>query len=956
MSDIGYYTLPVIASFRGITGQVQDQLDKAFKTSGTSAGKIMGQAAGTAFAADPSLSKAMGNAPASMKVLTSATDKQTAAVGRLQVAHKKLATTVGTPDQQSRVIAVQDKHTDALRRTETQVRQAKTAHDELAQSIKKVNDEQQRTQDITTGSAGGKSLADNLKSDLSKALGGDTSGAASDLGNQLGKAIGSKIGGTLRDTVKDVTGMSVDAIADKVKSAGTALGVDVGGAVTKAISGDKGGAFRDVGTEIGAKIGSTISGQVKNLTGIDLGSQPGALIQQYAPGAAGAVADWAGSGGIGDTLNWLKGGGIRDALGAISPDGIRGALSGGMPGIRGALGSVDPSAALQAVNGITGGALQPITDLTQQVHKSVDDTQSLLNDLIGGTAAEKFIPKLMEGAGPVAASVALTGPLEDLLKNNLPGAENLPGSGGDWFKAPFRMLGGDIMHPSRNLGGQGRMYDDNGNYIGPGSEAAPGPSSTDTLYSSIFGDDKSGIGAGGGGSVNTTAQEVKVQASDATIMAASVTLAGGVSLPASMTGGISAGGGHAPSSLGSSGSNAGTDSLYGGDSGGDYFAHGGGPKGTDIVPAWLTPGEIVFDKDTSNSMRKLFGGGARYYDTGTGPGGAGLDVAAAAGMAGTPYSQGTRTDCSGMVGRVILRAMGMPETGLPTTKNMGQWLSQLGFKPGVGGKGMISVGWYDHGGGPNDGHAAITLSDGQNAEAGGMNSKFTIGGGAAGAANPEFDHQMFLPTLFGQGASTGMPGTPGAGGGAPPGAGTFGSGGAGGAGDVLGQLLGGGGGGVGDIAHQFMQDTLGLGTLFPDPTSDPLVQSGMAMLQTMLGMATQPGGLKGALTSDAAGKRTFGAMFGGSDDAGGGGFGMIPQVAGMPHPDDMPSSPGDAAFGDVLSTRIGGGEATHVDNSQHVTVNGFSAGEVGNQVYRNMGKTGVPNNTPRMNTKMPAGG
>lgn len=945
MPDIGYYTLPVLASFRGITGQVQSDLDKAFKGAGASAGKIMVQSATETLTKDPALNKAIQTAPAAMDAITKATDKQTVSVTKLRTEEKKLQDVRGTGDKQvaetGRIVVAEQKVTEQRTKQVDQIKQATTAHTELAQAVKKVNDEQQRTKDITTGSGSGKSLADQIKGDLGKALGGDASGAGSDLGNQLGKAIGAKIGGTLRDTVQDVTGMSVDTIADKVKSAGTAIGVDVGGAVTKAISGDKSGAFRDVGSEIGAKIGSTIRGQVKSLTGIDLGNEPGSLIQQFAPGAAGAVADWAGSGGVGDAMDWLKGGGLRGALGALKPGGVRDALRGGVGGVRGALGNIDPGSALNTINDISGGGAQPILDM----HGGITD---LAEGLLGGTAAERFLPAIADAALPVAAGTYLGQKLgrglQGLDRGRVEAGYDDTGTATNPLERAVEGIPvvGDFLGPTQEIRTANQRRRD----------ATPG--STESMYTSIFGDDRSGIGAG-----DTSAKEVKVQAEDATVMAASVTLAGGVSLPASMTGGISAGagGGRAPSSLGSAGSNAGSDSLYGGDTGGDYFAMGGGPKGSDIVPAWLTPGEIVFDKDTSNSMRRLFGSGARYYDTGTGPGGAGLDVAAAAGMAGTPYSQGTRTDCSGMVGRVILRAMGMPETGLPTTKNMGQWLSQLGFKPGVGGKGMISVGWYDHGGGPNDGHAAITLSDGQNAEAGGANSKFTIGGGAAGAANPEFDHQMFLPTLFGQGASTGMPGTPGAGGGAPPGGGILGSGsGAGGAGDVLGQLLGGGGGGsLSDIGHQFMQDTLGLGSLFPDPTSDPLVQSGMAMMQAMLGMASQPGGLKGALTSDAAGKRTFGAMFGGDDAGGGGGFGMIPQVAGMPHPDDMEASPSDAAFGDVMSNRIGGGE-THVDNSTSLTVNGFSAQEVGNQVYRNLGQSGVPNNTPRMNTNMPVGG
>lgn len=220
--------------------------------------------------------------------------------------------------------------------------------------------------------------------------------------------------------------------------------------------------------------------------------------------------------------------------------------------------------------------------------------------------------------------------------------------------------------------------------------------------------------------------------------------------------------------------------------------HAPGPKGHDSALFWGADGEHVlthqevqkmgghsevykFRSDLMNGRIVLgrAGGGALGY------GGMAPDVAVASSLAGTPYSQAARDDCSGMVGRVILGAMGLPATNLPTTKNMGQWLAALGFQPGIGGPGSISVGWYDHGPNPNDGHAAMTLSNGENAEAGGSHGNFVIGAGAAGAASSQFDQHMFLPTLYGEGAATGMPGFAagmgaggfgGMGGGIPPGA------------------------------------------------------------------------------------------------------------------------------------------------------------------------------------------
>ncbi|MFP1155548.1 phage tail tape measure protein [Mycobacterium sherrisii] len=133
-----------------------------------------------------------------------------------------------------------------------------------------------------------------------------------------------------------------------------------------------------------------------------------------------------------------------------------------------------------------------------------------------------------------------------------------------------------------------------------------------------------------------------------------------------------------------------------------------GPKGRDSALFWGADGEHVLTHDEVQKM----GGHAgvyrfrsdlmnnrvvlsRAYGGAVGP-----DVQAAESMVGTPYSQAARYDCSGMVGRVVEAATGIGG-GLPTTKNMGEWLAARGFVPGIGGPGTISVGWYDHGGGPN---------------------------------------------------------------------------------------------------------------------------------------------------------------------------------------------------------------------------------------------------------------
>lgn len=230
--------------------------------------------------------------------------------------------------------------------------------------------------------------------------------------------------------------------------------------------------------------------------------------------------------------------------------------------------------------------------------------------------------------------------------------------------------------------------------------------------------------------------------------------------------------------------------LFG--SAGDWIAgHAGGgplgapgPKGRDSALFWGADGEHVL---THHEVQKMGGHAGVYrfrsdlmnnrvvlsraYGGAIGP-----DVEAAESMAGTPYSQASRNDCSGMVGRVVNAVTGGGGGGLPTTQNMGEWLAARGFVPGIGGPGTISVGWYNHGSSPNDGHAAMTLSDGENAEAGGSHGRFTIGG-SVGASSSQFDHHMYLPELYGEGEGGGGFGGFGGRGGGGYGGGGFGGGG-----------------------------------------------------------------------------------------------------------------------------------------------------------------------------------
>lgn len=180
---------------------------------------------------------------------------------------------------------------------------------------------------------------------------------------------------------------------------------------------------------------------------------------------------------------------------------------------------------------------------------------------------------------------------------------------------------------------------------------------------------------------------------------------------------------------------------------------GPGTGVSDSILARISNGEFIVNADATRKNMPLLeiinSGKIPGYATG---GAVGPDVSAAEKLVGTPYSQGNRFDCSGTVARIINSATGS-SGGLMTTKTASAWLSAHGFVEGLGGPGQISVGWYDRGPNPNDGHMAMTLSDGRNAESGGSHGNFLIGGGV-GANSPQFDHHMFLPAALGQDAAT----------------------------------------------------------------------------------------------------------------------------------------------------------------------------------------------------------
>lgn len=114
-------------------------------------------------------------------------------------------------------------------------------------------------------------------------------------------------------------------------------------------------------------------------------------------------------------------------------------------------------------------------------------------------------------------------------------------------------------------------------------------------------------------------------------------------------------------------------------------------------------------------------------------------------LEGAPYVWGGINwgDCSGAMSPFARLAAGLPILGGRfATASMAQQLQSMGAKMGRGPSGSMRFGWLN--GGPGGGHTAGTLPDGTNVEMGGARGNGQLGGGAAGADDPQFtDHAYF---------------------------------------------------------------------------------------------------------------------------------------------------------------------------------------------------------------------
>lgn len=342
--------------------------------------------------------------------------------------------------------------------------------------------------------------------------------------------------------------------------------------------------------------------------------------------------------------------------------------------------------------------------------------------------------------------------------------------------------------------------------------------------------------------------------------------------------------------------------FLGGHATGGYIS-GPGSGTSDSIVARVSNGEFIVNAAATAQniglLNAINAGQMPRFETGGMVGQATSPLKAyAASKVGTPYTMSSpRQDCSSSMSELANVATGRPpRSSLMTTVNEGAWLQSRGFILGQGGPGTFRIGWFDHGGGAN-GHTAGTLPDGTNVESSGRTGMFTMGANARGADDPMFDHHAFLPMspqgqpVGGDGASLGSPGGVGGGSAAGGGLGGFGGGSSGGGGGGAGIGGGGASGGSGQARQIFDQlKSIGEGGLketflpqgFSDPMSWPNVQSGMALLGVLGGLAGAGGGGQQGLIGDtrnlAPGELNPAITAGGSASLIGGAEGMMTQL------------------------------------------------------------------------------
>lgn len=128
MPDLGYYTLPVLPTFKGNEARIGADLDRVFGRAGTSAGKALTSAASRQIAADKSIERATA-------AKAKAADKLADAVGKVRTAEASL-TASRSSGNTARVVAAEERLASARRKTAAETRGLTTASRDLESAIK----------------------------------------------------------------------------------------------------------------------------------------------------------------------------------------------------------------------------------------------------------------------------------------------------------------------------------------------------------------------------------------------------------------------------------------------------------------------------------------------------------------------------------------------------------------------------------------------------------------------------------------------------------------------------------------------------------------------------------------------------------------------------------------------------------------------------------------------------
>jgi hypothetical protein len=392
----------------------------------------------------------------------------------------------------------------------------------------------------------------------------NSSGVLEDLGTKLGSAVSDSVGKPLREMSSDI-------------------GIDLDAAIGKALNKDWGGLGALAGKGIGGKL-SEVLGLEDTLSGLD-----GILSKAQ---------------GIGDVINDFKTGGLSSGLSGAAglfghgPDPT--ANSGPLGDITtlfgnvSALGDAVGHQGLSNAGSILGGGSQILNNFMKD-----DAPDRSLGDSIG---------EILEQAG-VGAGVGAMIPGIDAT--GIPSIIGALVGGGSALAHNWDSLGHNLFPPAQAAAQPPDTYGHPlyssifGNQpLSSGIDAAGSDNEPSSTTASLYSGDSGSpfLGRGGG---TTSANEVDVQASAATISAGSVTLGGSISLPSSLTtGGMGSGGSGRTTSTGvaaAGGDSNSMASLYSGGGGttigkAHYDSGGilpGGSPGYDNLIGVLPSGSMV---------------------------------------------------------------------------------------------------------------------------------------------------------------------------------------------------------------------------------------------------------------------------------------------------------------------------------------------------------------------------